>query len=89
MGPSFAGTTFGSSFSNSNLSGPKLTSFAAPGADTKWGGTGTVKPFGAPAAREGDGEDSDSNDEEGGEGPAESESEGRETDSRFQQQDGW
>lgn len=84
-GPSFNESTFGRNFGSSNSSGPKLTSFAAPGADTAWGSTGSVKPFGAPAAKNSDDEDSDSDGD--GEGPVDDGTEVGEPPSRFQQHD--
>ncbi len=46
----FGGSTFGTGFGGAFGAAPKLTSFAAPMGDTKWGsGASEVKPFGAPA----------------------------------------
>ena len=84
-GPSLTGSKFGRNFGSGNMSGAKLTSFAAPGADTTWGSTGSVKPFGAPAAKNSDDERSDSDGD--GEGPADDGTEAGEPPSRFQQHD--
>ena len=85
-GPSFAQNTFGSHLGANSFSGTKLTSFAAPGADPGWGGTGSIKPFGAPVAKTSDDENSDSDGD--AEAPVESETDAGEPDIRFQQQDG-
>ncbi|PQE14275.1 DEAD DEAH box helicase protein [Rutstroemia sp. NJR-2017a BVV2] len=62
-----SGSVFGSALGNgfSGGSGPKLSSFAAPGNDKVISGTKPVKPFGAPDSEEED-EDEDE-DSEGGE----------------------
>jgi hypothetical protein len=62
-----SGSVFGSALGNgfSGGSGPKLSSFAAPGNDKAISGTKPVKPFGAPDSEEDD--DEDEEDSEGGE----------------------
>ena len=85
-GPPFARNTFGSPLGTKTFSGVKLTSFAVPGADPGWVGTGNIKPFGAPVAKTSDDENSDSDGDV--EAPIESETDAGEPDSRFQQQDG-
>ena len=85
-GPSFAQNALGSHLVANNFNGFKLTSFAVPGADPGWGGTGSIKPFGAPVAKTSDDENSDSDGD--AEAPVESEIDPGEPDSRFQQQDG-
>ena len=82
----FAGATFGSGF-GSTFGGTKLSSFAAPFGDAKWGGEGdVVTSFGAPAKDDEDDERSES--EEEGLGDAAKEQEGGEVNDKFQQQDG-
>lgn len=82
----FAGTTFGGGFGNT-FRGTKLSSFAAPVGDAKWGGEGgEVTSFGAPAKEEEGDERSES--EEEGLGDAAKEQEGGEFSDKFQQQDG-
>lgn len=80
----FAPATFGSGFGQAS-SGAKLSSFAAPVGDAKWGGGGIVS-FGAPAKDEENEERSES--EEEGLGDASKEQEGGEICDKFQQQDG-
>lgn len=81
----FGGATFGSGFGNA-FGGAKLSSFAAPIGDAKWGGgDGLVTSFGAPAKDEEDDERSES--EEEGPGDALKEQEGCEVNDKFQQQD--
>ena len=82
----FAGAAFGSAFGNTFPSA-KLSSFAAPVGDAKWGGGGgVVTSFGAPAKDEEDDERSES--EEEGLGDAAKEQEVGEINEKFQQQDG-
>ena len=84
-GRSFGGGTFGSSLSGNSLGGMKLASFAAPGADTAWGGSGNIKPIGTSAAKKSDDEVSDTDGER--EASVETELEEDKQDERFQQQD--
>lgn len=81
----FGGSTFGSGFGSAFGAAPKLTSFAAPMGDAKWGSsTSEVKPFGSPTQ--------DADDEEASESEDDVESnkaeEIDETSGRFQQQGG-
>lgn len=82
---SFGGSTFGSGFGTAFGGGNKLSTFAAPVGDAKWGGdSGVGKSFAAPSKdEEGEG-NSDSEDE----GETGNEEETSDVDGRFQQQDG-
>ncbi|MCJ1469952.1 hypothetical protein MMC07_008597 [Pseudocyphellaria aurata] len=79
----FAPATFGSGFGQAS-GGAKLSSFAAPVGDAKWGGGGKVA-FGAPAKDEED--DGRTESEEEGLGDATKEQEGGEVSDKFQQRD--
>ena len=84
-GPSFGGSTFGSNLGGTNFGGKKLSTFAAPSADTTWGGTGSIKPLGPSVAKKSDDETSDSDGE--GDASVEPDLEEDKPDGRFQQQD--
>ena len=81
----FGGSSFGTGFGSAFRGAPKLTSFAAPAGDTKWGSGATeTKPFGAPAQDPEEEEASGTEDEvESNKAP-----ENDEADVRFQQQGG-
>ena len=83
----FGGNTFGSNLSRGGgaFGGKKLESFADPNADTRWGGTGNIKPIGTSVAKKSDDETSDSDGE--GEASAEPELDEDKQDGRFRQQD--
>ena len=81
----FGGSAFGSGFGSGFGGTPKLTSFAAPTGDAKWGSDSTeVKPFGA-SNQDPDDEEASGSEDEGVEDKAE---ENGEADGRFQQQSG-
>jgi hypothetical protein len=79
----FGGSTFGSGFGSAFVATSKLTSFAAPTGDAKWGSsTSEVRPFGAPA------QDADDEEASGSEDDVQSNKaeENDEANGRFQQQ---
>lgn len=81
----FGGSTFGSNIGGDSFGRKKLSSFAAPGADTTWGGTGHIKPLGTSVAKKSDDETSGSDGE--GDASVEPDLEEDKPDGRFQQQD--
>ena len=82
LGSGVFGTGFGRAFNG----GTKLSSFAAPVGDAKWGDQGgSTNLFGAPAKDE---ENDNSESEEHGVVESDNNDEGFEVDCRFQQQDG-
>lgn len=82
LGSGVFGTGFGQAFNG----GTKLSSFAAPVGDAKWGDQGgSTNLFGAPAKDE---ENDNSECEEHGVVESDNNDEGFEVDCRFQQQDG-